>query len=130
MKQIAKWLVAIVATIAAFGAASWICGELILPAVMKNSGIRWGLAGALGVAVAALAAMWGLSFAATGRSSGIAPSDDSGAPAEIAKAGSGDTRNKISGGTFHGPVIQGRDMSGPYPLGTTPLQSPDSETRD
>src|SRR5260221_5827593 len=67
MKQIAKWLVAMAATIAAFGAASWVCGELILPAVMKNSGIRWGLAGALGVAVAALAAMWGHSFAATGR---------------------------------------------------------------
>ncbi|WRZ91239.1 hypothetical protein OHB54_20475 [Streptomyces sp. NBC_01007] len=30
----------------------------------------------------------------------------------LVHSGDGETRNEISGGTFHGPVLQGRDFSG------------------
>nr|WP_093746318.1 hypothetical protein [Streptomyces sp. PAN_FS17] len=30
----------------------------------------------------------------------------------LVHSGGGETRNEISGGTFHGPVLQGRDFSG------------------
>ena len=43
--------------------------------------------------------------------------------------GSGDTHNKIEDGIFYGPVIQGRDISGPIPLGTTTPQNPEPKTQ-
>ena len=43
--------------------------------------------------------------------------------------GSGDTHNKIEGGVFHAPVVQGRDISGPIPLGITPPQDPEPKTQ-
>lgn len=63
-----RWLVAVMVTVAAFAMTTWICGALILPVVMRDPGVRWGVAGACGVAVAALAALWGHSFASAGRS--------------------------------------------------------------
>jgi hypothetical protein len=44
------------------------CGALFLPMVIKDSGARWGVGSALGVAVSALAAMWGYGFAVEGES--------------------------------------------------------------
>lgn len=110
--HLVRWLVAGVVTVAAFAVTTWICGSLVLPVVMKDGVVRWGVAGALGVAVAALAALWGHSFAMAERS---------GHPAHLSSAaeptttitGPGTTRNKISSGTFQQPVIQGRDISGP-----------------
>jgi hypothetical protein len=41
--------------------------------------------------------------------------------------GSGDTRNAIKGGTFHGPVTLGRDITGPPPPhGSPPPADPDA----
>jgi hypothetical protein len=97
-----RWLVAVVVTIAAFAAATWVCGAFVLS--MHDGGVRWGIAGGLGAAVAALAALWGHSYATA---------EDQQPPAESAHAAppdTGRTSNKISGGTFHGPVIQGRDI--------------------
>lgn len=65
MKPIFSWLIAALVTSGAFAMATWICGALVLPGLLKDSGVRWGLAGALGVAVAALAALWGHSYATT-----------------------------------------------------------------
>jgi 4-amino-4-deoxy-L-arabinose transferase-like glycosyltransferase len=96
-----RWAVAVLVTIAAFAVATWVCGAFALP--VRDGGVRWGIAGGLGVAVAALAALWGHSYATA---------EDQQPAAEAVRAapvGTGRTRNKISGGTFHGPVIQGRD---------------------
>ena len=68
-----RWLVAVMVTVAAFAMTTWICGALILPVVMRDPGVRWGVAGACGVAVAALAALWGHSFASAGRSEDTRP---------------------------------------------------------
>jgi tetratricopeptide (TPR) repeat protein len=65
---------------------------------MKDPGVRWGIAGGLGVALAALTALWGYSYATAEESK------------EPAKA-HGNVHNKITGGTQNGPVIQGRDFT-------------------
>ena len=59
-----RWVVAALVTGAAFALPTWICGALVLPSMLKDPSIRWGLASALGTALAALAAAWGYSFAA------------------------------------------------------------------
>jgi hypothetical protein len=127
MSSIAKWSAAVAVTIAAFAAAAWIGGVLILPIVIKDSGTRWGLAGALGVAMAALAALWGHSFATAEASETDSGSHHAPAP-DITTREPGNTRNKITGGTFHGPVIQGRDIHGPAAF-TTPPRQPDPESK-
>jgi hypothetical protein len=99
-----RWAVAVLVTIAAFAAATWVCGAFVLP--MHDGGVRWGIAGGLGVAVAALAALWGHSYA-TAEHEHEHPDAQT---AHAAPARAGRTGNKISGGTFHGPVIQGRDI--------------------
>lgn len=109
MKPAVRWLVAALVTVAAFASVTWICGAVVLAAFMGDVGARWGIAGALGVAVAALAALWGHAFATRE----VTPETGSGGDisAALPGSGSGSHRNVISGGTFHGPVAQGRDIS-------------------
>src|ERR1700730_13005258 len=123
-----RWLVASLVTIAAFAMATSICGALILPTVMKDPGVRWGVAGALGVAVAALAALWGHSFATAERSTDAAHTTSAPAPTTTI-TGPGTTSNKISG-TFHQPVIQARDIYRPASDGSIPPQTTDSGQQD
>jgi hypothetical protein len=59
MSRAVRWLVAAVVTVAAFGVSVWACGALLLPSVLKSGADRWVVAAALGVAVSALAALWG-----------------------------------------------------------------------
>ena len=59
MSRTVRWLVAAVVTVAAFGVSLWVCGALLLPLVLKSGADRWVVAAGLGVAVAALAALWG-----------------------------------------------------------------------
>jgi hypothetical protein len=109
MKAVVRWMIAALVTIAAFAVIAWICGAVVLVPFLRDPGVRWGVAGALGVAVAALAALWGHSFAtAEGASEPVSGNDGREA---VPGPGSGDTDNTISGGVFHGPVIQGRDIS-------------------
>jgi hypothetical protein len=64
---------AVVVTVAAFGVSLWVCGALLLPLWLKSGADRWVVAAGLGVAVAALAALWGVSWAGShseGSSSG------------------------------------------------------------
>lgn len=58
-----RWLVAFAAVLAAFAAGAWLAGAWLLPHVMKSGSDRWAVAGGVGVAVAALAALWGFRFA-------------------------------------------------------------------
>jgi hypothetical protein len=118
-----RWAAAVLVTIAAFAAATWICGAFVLP--MRDGVVRWGIAGALGVAVAALAALWGHSYA-TAEHQEPAVEEAHAAPADA-----GRTSNKISGGTFHGLVIQGRDIGTidlTGPATGRPAQTPPSAT--
>jgi len=63
MSRAARWLVAVVATVAAFGVSLWVCGALVLPLWLKSGADRWVVAAGLGVAVAALAALGCASWA-------------------------------------------------------------------
>jgi hypothetical protein len=117
-----RWAVAVLVTIAVFAAATWICGAFVLP--MRDGVVRWGIAGGLGVAVAALAALWGHSYAtAEHQQPELEPEK-----AQPDTAGKGSASFTISGGTFHGPVTQAHDV-GTINLarpgtGSTPLPRP------
>ena len=87
MKPIARWLAAALVTVASFAAVVWICGALILPSFMKDASIRWGVAGALGVAMAALAALWGHSFATGGQPADTASTGSPSATPKTATTG-------------------------------------------
>jgi hypothetical protein len=63
VRRTVGWWVAGLVTVAAFGAATWVSGVFLLPLVMKSDADRWVVAAGLGVAVAALAALWGHSWA-------------------------------------------------------------------
>jgi hypothetical protein len=102
-----RWLIAGVVTVAAFAVPAWVCGAFLLPLVIKDGGVRWAIATAAGLALAALMALWGNWYATTETDS--EPSSEA--------AASGEVHNTISGGTVRGPVIQGRDFSGPITLG-------------
>jgi hypothetical protein len=128
MNSIVRWFVAGLVTIAAFGVAAWTAEALALPHVIKDPGIRWGLAGALGVAVAAIAALWGHSFATDSKSGEAAPGDSDPSPTPIT-TGFGHTHNEISGGTFYHPVIQGRDFSGPISGSAATPPTPSGENQ-
>jgi len=111
-----RWPLATLVTVAAFSVVTWTCGTLILPHVMNDPTIRWGMAGGLGTAVAALAALWGHSYATAHRSRSATSSSPGPAP-EGSSAGSGNVRNQISGGSQRGPVFQGRDFPGSMTFG-------------
>ena len=64
--------------------------------------------------MAALAALWGHSFATVKASKeSLSRCRPRSRPTGEPSPESGRTSNKISGGTFHQPVIQGRDITGP-----------------
>jgi hypothetical protein len=58
-----RWWVAGLVTVVAFSMSTWASGVLLLPLVLKSDADRWVVAAALGVAVAALAGLWGQSWA-------------------------------------------------------------------
>jgi hypothetical protein len=72
MSRAARWLVAMVVTVAAFGLTLWACGALLMPLWLKSGADRWVVAAGLGVAVAALAAL-GCASWASGQSEDSSP---------------------------------------------------------
>jgi hypothetical protein len=105
MKTIGRWAVAFASVIAAFAIPTLICGMLVLRDALKDPGVRWGVATAPGIAVAAFVALWAYGFVTDGRD---------GEPAEHGEpASAGNVRNSIKakGGFFLGPVIQGRKIT-------------------
>jgi len=100
MRTIGRWAVAFTAVIAAFAIPAWLCGTLILRDVLKDPGVRWGVAAAAGTAVAAFVALWAYSFV---RGDGEDESLEHGG-----SAGNGNVRNSIKakGSLFLGPVMQ------------------------
>jgi hypothetical protein len=120
--RIVRWGLAGLVTVAAFAATTWICGALILPIMTPDPDIRWSIAGGAGLAVAALAALWGQGFA-------TAPQEnadrDGHAEIEDKTRESPRVDNKIVGTIQGGQVIQGGDFSGPITLGDTGLGNGD-----
>lgn len=125
MERISKWWLAGLATLAAFSATTWICGALVLAAFRIDSPTRWGIAGGAGVAVAALAALWGASFAS--RSEDKTGEQEPTRPTATAVECDG-VHNVIKGDVVGGSVLQGRDFHGPVTLGpNNPPRRPDLE---
>jgi hypothetical protein len=54
-----RWLLAGLVTVAAFVAAAWLSGALVLPLFLTSSGDRWALASGIGGATAVIVAAWG-----------------------------------------------------------------------
>src|SRR5580692_6614079 len=104
MKQIIRWFVAVLVTVAAFSAATWASQVILSLAIALDPDVRWGISGSVGVAVAALAALWGYGFA-------------SGEREATATEHPRDVHNQISGDIRGGQVIQARDITGPVSFG-------------
>jgi hypothetical protein len=95
MRLVARWGVATAGSVASFALAWWVCQEQI----RLDEGVSLGIAGAVLAVLLAIAAWWAPRGA------------DSGGPVP-ATPKPGDVSNTISGGTQHGPVLQGRDFTG------------------
>jgi hypothetical protein len=65
-----RWWVAGVGSLAAFAAASWISGVLILTRLLPSGDVRWPAALGVGAAAAAFAGLWGRSWATAGDHAG------------------------------------------------------------
>jgi hypothetical protein len=92
MSRAARWLVAVVVIVAAFGMSLWVCGALLLPLWLKSGADRWVVAAGLGVAVAALAAVGCASWA------GGESEDSSSGPGERSISAGGDISGIASTG--------------------------------
>lgn len=122
MKQLTRWFVAALVTIAAFAVATWACEVFILLTLTRDPGVRWSISGGVGVAVSALAALWGHGFASEAREvagqEGRAGSSTAGHPEDV--------HNEITGGVQGGHVIQARDVHGPVSFG---IPEPQAQSR-
>jgi hypothetical protein len=105
MRIIGRWAVAFMAVIAAFAIPAWLCGVLALRDVFKDPGVRWGVATAAGLAVAAFVALWAYGFVTSGSE------DDPPEHGEQARAGNVKNSIKAKGSIFLGPVLQGEEIT-------------------
>jgi hypothetical protein len=103
MRLVARWGVAVVVSAVGFALAWWICEKLI----RLDEGVSLGIAGAVLAVLLAFAAWWAPLKVGSG---GADRSGREQAPSGGERAGG--AANTISGGTFSGPVLQGRDFTG------------------
>lgn len=128
MERFGRWTVAAAVTLTSFAAVTWICGALLLAPWLKDPASRWGLAGAAGVALAALAALWGKGFATrTGEATGPGTPDGVVVQATGARAVAvhGNPTGAISTGDTAAPgtpagATSGRQSSPPPAASATP----------
>lgn len=111
MSGMARWSVAVLVTAAAFGVAAWISGAFLLPPVMKSGADRWVLAAGLGVAVAALAALWGHSWARRESVTSSGPGRQPAASASASIPAAQGERSVTAGGDITGIVSTGDDAT-------------------
>jgi hypothetical protein len=106
-----KWWVAGLVAAVAFGVSVWLSGALLLPQLMKSSADRWAVAVGFGLAVVALVALWGQSWAM--QETRTAPGEDSSrrqgevGPHVIAA----DERAIVAGGDISGIAATGDDAT-------------------
>jgi tetratricopeptide (TPR) repeat protein len=113
-----RWSVAALVTVASFAVATFLCGAVLL--TMRDAAVRWGIAAGLGVAVAALAALWGHSYAtAVPERSEHQPLD----PAQTADSRAGGSGNVNTGAILFSPVVQGRNITVTLPPQITPAMA-------
>jgi hypothetical protein len=132
MSGMARWSVAVLVTAAAFGIAAWVSGAFLLPAVMRSGADRWVLAAGLGVAVAALAALWGHSWAQAGRRNIAGRGEQSAGSAAAASSAAGGGRSITAGGDITGiastgdgaPTRRRGTWAGPSPCTSRPSPIP------
>ena len=115
MRLVARWGAAVAVSAAGFALAWWVCQGLI----GADEGVSLAIAGAVLAILLAVAAWWAPQGADSGGTSGGGPEQP---PPAVDKTGnattpsaedrSGNVTNTISGGTQHGPVLQGRDFTG------------------
>ena len=91
-------------TIATLAATTWICGAFVLP--MHDGSVRWNIATGVGGTVAALALAWGAFYA---NAKDDQPACTSG-KAQQAGADQSPAGLSITGGTFYGPVMHGKEI--------------------
>jgi hypothetical protein len=105
MRTIGRWAVGFIAVIGAFAIPAWFCGALVLRDVLKDSGVRWGVATAAGLAVAAFVALWAYGF--------VTSDGEDESPEHGESASAGDVKNSIKakGSLFLGPVLQGKKIT-------------------
>jgi hypothetical protein len=96
MRLVVRWGVAVVVSAAGFALAWWVCGTLI----GLDEGVSLGIAGAVLAVLLAVAAWWAPREADSGEADGAG------------REQTGSVKNTVSGGTFRGPVLQGRDFTG------------------
>jgi hypothetical protein len=82
MGRAARWLVAAGMTLGVFAVALWVSGAFILPLWIKSGSDRWVIATGVGLAIAALAALWGVGFARHEQQRNAEPAESS-RPAEV-----------------------------------------------
>ncbi len=105
--RVAKWVGAVVAVAAVAGLAVYFA-YAGLDKADKLGSVIGALLGAAGLALAAYGTFATREPpAAVGEGAGGARGEGAGG---VRDEGAGGVRNEISGGTFHGPVIQGRDV--------------------
>ena len=63
MGRAARWLAAAGVTLGVCAVSLWVSGAFILPLWIKSGADRWVIATGIGVAMGALAALWGVGFA-------------------------------------------------------------------
>ena len=96
MRLVARWGVAVAVPAAGFALAWWVCGTL----VGLDEGVSLAIAGAVLAVLLAVAASWAPREVGSGKTDGAG------------REQIGSVKNTISGGTFSGPVLQGRDFTG------------------
>ncbi len=111
MSGMARWSVAVLVTAAAFGVVAWISGAFLLPAVMKSGADRWVLAAGLGVAVAALATLWGHSWTRREGEASSGRGEQSAGSAAAASHPAGGERSITAGGDLTGIASTGDDAT-------------------
>ena len=125
MRLVARWGVVVVVSAAGFALTWWVCQALI----GLDEGVSLGVAGAVLAVLLAVAAWWAPREARSGGADGAGQLKHA-APAPVREE-TGAVENTISGGTFSGPVLQGRDFTGQM-FGTSPSPPavPPSRPRD
>ena len=120
MRLVARWGVAVAGSAAGFALAWWVCQGL----VGADEGISLGIAGAVLAVLLAVAAWWAPRSADSGRA-------DSAGRERVppVREETGNVTNTISGGTFSGPVLQGRDVTG-LTFGAAPASRPEDPDPD
>ncbi|WP_237408883.1 hypothetical protein [Streptomyces sp. M2CJ-2] len=130
MNRLARWTVAGVVTVGSFAAVTTLCGAWVLPPMMEDAAIRWGLASAVGAALAALAAAWGYGFATrTPQLPGQTPAGNSAhASAPRSAAVAGDNSGSISTGDSTPAALPAQPPAQPPATPLPPSPPPPANT--